>query len=65
MTALRLLRRRNGWTQAELARAAGVSRQTVIRLERGVEHPAHPATLRRIAAALGVAIADVDEFADG
>jgi transcriptional regulator with XRE-family HTH domain len=55
------LRRLQGLTQQELAEAAGVSLGTVNRLERGVREP-RPGTMRRIAAVLGVKIADVDEF---
>lgn len=33
--AVRSLRRARGWTQADLARIAGVSRPALIRLERG------------------------------
>lgn len=41
-----------GWTQAELAARAGVSRATVARIERG-EATVTLATLQRVAAALG------------
>lgn len=34
-TAIRRLRRERGWTQAQLAEFASVSRPTIIRLERG------------------------------
>lgn len=33
--AVRAMRRARGWTQADLARIAGVSRPALIRLERG------------------------------
>lgn len=33
--AIRALRRARGWTQADLARVAGISRPALIRLERG------------------------------
>ena len=39
---LRALRRANEWSQAELARRLGVSRQTVNALERGKYHPSLP-----------------------
>ncbi len=41
-----------GWTQAELAARAGVSRATVARIERG-EWSLTLATLQRVAAVLG------------
>lgn len=44
-------RKEAGWTQAELARRAGVSRRTVIRIERGQREP-HRATLAVLKAAL-------------
>ena len=39
---LRLLRGDHAWSQAELARRLGVSRQTVNALERGKYHPSLP-----------------------
>ena len=60
---LRTLRRRRGWTQAQLAEAAGVGVATITRLEAAGVAP-RPSTLARIAAALGVRIPDVDEFGD-
>jgi transcriptional regulator with XRE-family HTH domain len=39
-------------TQSELARAAGVRRETIARLEAG--SPARPSSVRKIAAALGL-----------
>lgn len=39
-------------TQGELAKAAGVRRETVARLEGG--YPARPSSIRKIAAALGL-----------
>lgn len=50
--ALRTARRARGWTQAELAEAAGLSRATVINVERG--HPrGEIGVVLRILAALG------------
>ena len=49
-------RRRRGWSQAELAAAAGVGSATVKRVERGEVEP-HPGTTRKLAAALGVRVA--------
>ena len=62
MPPLRVLRLNQGLTQAELAALAGVSEYTVTRLERGQRKRPHPATRRKLAAALGVPIADVDEL---
>ncbi len=42
-----------GFTQAELAERVGVSRDTIVRLERG-KQPPRPRTLKKIADALGV-----------
>jgi transcriptional regulator with XRE-family HTH domain len=63
MAQLRILRRRRGWTQQQLAAAAGVGEATIARLEAG-RAEARPSTMTRIAQALGVRIVDVDEFAD-
>jgi DNA-binding XRE family transcriptional regulator len=52
--AVRNIRRQRGWTQATLAAAAGVSRQTVIGLERGNPH-GEIGVAFRVFAALGVA----------
>ena len=61
MPSLRQLRRLKGWTQRELARQAGVTEQTVVRLESGRGVP-RVSTMRAIAEALGVPIRQVDEF---
>ncbi len=55
---LRALRRGNEWSQAELARRLGVSRQTVNALERGKYHPSLPLAFR-IAHLFETAIEDV------
>jgi transcriptional regulator with XRE-family HTH domain len=47
------LRRQKGWTQAELATRAGLSRATVQRLENG--YKTGPEPVKAIATALGVA----------
>ena len=36
------LRRRSGWTQADLAQRVGVSRQTIISIEKGKYDPSLP-----------------------
>ena len=61
MPPLRRLRRLKGWSLRDLAREAGVAVDTVLDLEHRARLP-RPSTMRRIAAALGVAIAEVDEF---
>lgn len=43
---LRILRASQSWSQAELARQLGVSRQTVNALERGKYHPSLPLAFR-------------------
>jgi putative transcriptional regulator len=43
---LRMLRADQSWSQAELARLLGVSRQTVNALERGKYHPSLPLAFR-------------------
>jgi transcriptional regulator with XRE-family HTH domain len=62
MPRLRVLRLNAGLSQEELARAAGVSEATIKRLEMGKGKRPHPSTRRKLAAALGVPIADVDEL---
>lgn len=54
--ALRLARLRRGWTQAQLADAAGLRVETIARIERG--HVARPAaeTLEKLSAALSVTV---------
>ena len=47
--AIRALRRRRGWTQAELADRAGVSQAAVSRAERGGARAMTLRTLERIA----------------
>lgn len=65
------LRRRRVMTQADLAHAAGVALITVTRIENGYGGSPRPATVRRLAEALGVDAAwllfgeDEDEGAAG
>jgi transcriptional regulator with XRE-family HTH domain len=53
MAKLRRLRRRAALSQRELAERAGITQETVSRLEHG-HHAARGSTLRRLAKALGV-----------
>jgi transcriptional regulator with XRE-family HTH domain len=62
MARLRALRLNLGLTQTELAERAGVSEFTITRLETGKGKRPHPSTRRKLAAVLGVPIADVDEL---
>jgi len=50
---LRELRQAKVLSQRELAQRAKVSQKTIVDIETGKIHP-HPATLRKLAAALGV-----------
>lgn len=52
------LRAKHGWTQAELARQLGVSRQTVISIERGKYDPSLPLAFK-IARAFGLSIEEI------
>jgi transcriptional regulator with XRE-family HTH domain len=51
-SVLRALRRRNGWTQLELASRAGISQATISRIERGHWQDLAVRTLRRVFGAL-------------
>jgi transcriptional regulator with XRE-family HTH domain len=57
LTRLRAVRERKALTQEELANLAGVSRQTVLKIEGGLEP--RPPTIRKLAAALGVQPSDL------
>ncbi len=50
---LRRARERRVWSQADLAREAGVTKLAILRIENGQAQP-RPSTLRALAAALGV-----------
>ncbi len=58
MEAVRELRRRKGWSQQNLADASGVGQDTISSLELG-RHQPRPSTLRKIAGALGVEVANL------
>jgi transcriptional regulator with XRE-family HTH domain len=53
LTRLKAVRQRKLLTQQDLAKKAGVSRPTVVRIEGGLEDP-FPSTIKKLAAALGV-----------
>ena len=48
-----------GYSQEELERLSGISRATISHLEGGTRPHPHPRTLRKLAEALGVAVADI------
>ena len=52
LSRLSAIRERKALTQDELAELAGISRQTVVKIEGGQEP--RPPTIRKLAAALGV-----------
>jgi len=60
LVRLRDLRFRAALTQDDLARRAGVSRQTIVRLEQG-DPNVRPSTLRQLAKALRVKPAELWE----
>lgn len=57
MDEVRRLRKLKGLTQVELAELAGVSAYTITEIETGHREP-RPSTLRKLAGALGVEVAD-------
>ena len=62
---IKAIRERKVWGQAELARAAGMSVNTLYRIEAG-QHVPRPATIRKLAQALGVPAEElVQPTADG
>lgn len=58
LPGLKMLRRRRGLTQRELAEAAEISQTTVYELESG-RRGAYPKTVRRLALGLNVEVEDV------
>ena len=52
-------RNKKGWSQEKLAREAGVSYQTVIKIERGYIRSPRLDTILKIAKALGVSLDDL------
>jgi transcriptional regulator with XRE-family HTH domain len=62
--AVRLVRKGRGWSQEQLAEAAGLDRTYISGLERGTRNPAL-STQERIAAALGVTLHELLKQAEG
>ena len=57
MEALKELRRRKGLSQKDLAEVSGIGQDTISGIESG-RHEARPSTLRKLAEALDVEVAD-------
>ena len=55
---LREIRLDRGYSQEELHKLTGISRDTISRLETGGRPNPHPRTLRKLAEALGVSVGD-------
>ncbi|CAA9476366.1 MAG: hypothetical protein AVDCRST_MAG02-4148 [uncultured Rubrobacteraceae bacterium] len=55
MSKVKELRAEHVMSLRELAEAAGVSKDTIWRLESGTSTNAHPSTIRKLAKAFGVA----------
>lgn len=56
---LRFLRERAGWTQQELADRAGIAQTAISKMEKGPNVAPRLSTLRKLAAAFGVPVADL------
>jgi transcriptional regulator with XRE-family HTH domain len=61
---LKEIRLDRGLSQEELHEMTGVSRDTISRMETGDRPNPHPRTLRRLAEALGVSVADIRKRED-
>lgn len=57
MEALKQIRLQKGWSQQDLADRAGIGQDTISGIESGRREP-HPSTLRKLAIALGVQVAE-------
>jgi transcriptional regulator with XRE-family HTH domain len=57
MESVRRLRKERGWTQRDLAGKAGTTQYTISEIELGHREP-HPTTLRKLAQAFGVSVAE-------
>lgn len=58
METIREIRRRKGWSQADLARESGIGQDTISGIETGRHNP-RPSTLRKIAQAFDVEVEDL------
>jgi transcriptional regulator with XRE-family HTH domain len=58
---LKRMRRERGLTQRELSEMSGVAQSTIVHIERRQSEEPHPGTLRKLARALNVTIADLLE----
>lgn len=63
MTKLQQLRQEQGFSPKHLARRAGVTHDTVMKMERGAREP-HPSTVAKVAKALGVSLATLGDRPD-
>ncbi len=59
MAKLKDIRLKQAFSQEDLAKAAGVTRATIARIENG-QHVARPVTRRKLAKALKVQPSDID-----
>jgi transcriptional regulator with XRE-family HTH domain len=64
-TAIRLIRQRRRWTQAELGARAGVSKSTISRIERGHVRTLTVATIQEVAGELDVRVDRVPRWRSG
>jgi transcriptional regulator with XRE-family HTH domain len=62
MATIKSLRIEKGWSQTELANHAKVPQSTISRLEAGTTQVISPKAMKRLADALEVRIAEIDEF---
>lgn len=60
MSKLKYLRLKKLLTQARLAEVSGVSRTTIVAIEKG-QHSSQPLTLHKLANALGVDPKEIDD----
>ncbi len=58
------LRKARGWSQAELARRAGMHPSTVSLIERGYQR-AYPSQIEKLSTALGVSAAEIEADVTG
>jgi transcriptional regulator with XRE-family HTH domain len=62
---LRELREKAGWTQQQLAMAAGLSLSLVTRIEQGAREDPRLSTLRALADALGIGVGELVDTLEG